>query len=42
MVYIVFVKDASLYFTNPGHERRRREILTSAKHEAERSEIVLL
>ena len=40
---LVFVKDASLYFTNPSHERRRREIvITSAKHEAERSEIALL
>ena len=36
---IVFVKDASLYFTKCGHERRRREIaITSAKYEAERSE----
>ena len=36
---IVFVKDASLYFTNHGHEGRRRMIvITSAKHEAECSE----
>ena len=36
---LVFVKDASLYLTNHSHERRRREIvITSAKHEAERSE----
>ena len=35
---LVFVKDASLYFTNRGHERQRREIvITSAKHEAETS-----
>ena len=35
----VFVKDASLYFTNRGHKHRRREIaITSAKHEAERNE----
>ena len=37
---LVFGKDASLYFTNLGHERQRREIvITSAKHEAERSEL---
>ena len=36
---LVFVKDASLYFTNGGHEHRRREIvITSANHESERSE----
>ena len=35
---VVFVKDASLYFTNRGHKRRRREIvITSVKHGAERS-----
>ena len=38
---IVFVKDASLYFTIRGRERRRREIvITSAKHKAERSELL--
>ena len=37
--FIVFVKDASRYITSRGHERRRRDIvITSAKHEAERSE----
>ena len=34
---IVFVKDPSLYVTNRGHERRRRKIvITSAKHKAKR------
>ena len=38
---LVFVKDASLYFTNHGHEPRRRELaITSVKHEAERSGFV--
>ena len=38
--YVVFVKDALLYFTNCSHERRRREIvIMSAKHEAERNAI---
>ena len=36
---LVFVKDASLFFTNRSHKRRRGEIvIMSAKHEAERSE----
>ena len=35
---LVFVKDAILYITSRGHERRRREnVNTSAKHEAKRS-----
>ena len=35
---LVFVKDASFYFTSRGHDCRRREIvITSAKHEAERT-----
>ena len=35
---LVFVKDASLYFTSRGYEHRRREIvIASAKHETERS-----
>ena len=39
---LVFVIDASLYFTNRGHARRRRKIvILSAKHEAERSEASL-
>ena len=34
----IFVKEASLFFTKRDYERRRREIvITSAKHEAERS-----
>ena len=38
-IYPSLVKDALLYFTNCGHEHRRREIvLTSVKQEAERSE----
>ena len=37
-VLLVFVKDTSHYITSRGHERRRREIvITSVKHEAERS-----
>ena len=29
-IYLVFVKDASLYFTNSGHECRRREIVIAS------------
>ena len=36
MEEIVFVKDASLYFTKRDHVRREI-VITSAKHEAERS-----
>ena len=38
---LIFVKDASLYLTNRGHDRWRRKIVMSAKHEAERSEVSL-
>ena len=31
-VKLVFVKDASLFFTNRGHKCRRREIVTRAQN----------
>ena len=38
IIELVFLKDVSLYFTKRDYERRRCEIvITSAKHEAERS-----